>query len=1257
VAQNSNDGTDGTNSNGRASLTIIGAGRYAVRNTVGAGGMGEVFIALDVKKREDVAIKNLGKLDAEGVHGFKNEFRDYQHLHHSHLVGMDELFEDSGSWYFSMEYIKGDDLLTHVRRSKTQRVVNAPPTIASVLGSIVMLDAASPEEGQFAPKTPGTHSTTQKLASRSYPGIVDELATKEVLQQLVAGLSHLHSQGKVHRDIKSSNIMVAPDGRVVLIDFGIAMNMRGRPVHLAGTPLYMSPEAFRRAATPMSDWYALGVVLYQALTGRDPYEGDLADLVLLKARKPVHPSKINPKAPEDLAELCMGMLEPNPQFRAGRRAVIDYLNAFADRKSGVRSLLPSADVQEVVIGRDQERDQMQLFFNAYEAANRPVLVQVEGESGVGKSLFVSDFLREIEKTKDAVILSAKVIEEELVPYKAVDGVIDGLGEFFLTRKYEDAGQYFTDGFEVVCDTFPVLRRCARLAELPKAQIPDPVERRRHLFASLKDCLRRIGERHVLIVTVDDIQWTDPDSVHLWNEILTGSNAPHVLYIGSLRTSSGSSLRPSKQHMSPLIAALKELPPFPKATFTMPLNRFSREQTVKFIRQRLLMGASTRNIGQFEEIVRESNGHPLFIDELLQYQGEITGEQKITLESAYAARIALLTDNDRAFLEIACSSAKPIPTWITGRAAKLSYGDYLRATKSLRQGRFIKTGRKVGHDADDWVEPFHSRVQHACMNGLSPAEREARHRSIAETLEVFERTDYELLGLEWRDGGNPHRAAGYFVKAGENCTNTGAFKKSAEMYGEALACRDWSKPEELEIREKRARALRNSGKGKLAAEILLELVEEPTLAPEKVFGFRCEAAELLLTCGYLDEGLRVLHILLDIVKFELPTNSATTLAQLIIGRTSLDVRKGAWVLNDAPSLADTQRVDVLYAASIGLASIHQLQGYACATEFVTEALALGERTRVTKALAGEMCAFASMGKTSSSELYRVRARELFDNNPGEQSQTSIVLAGEAISYVMRGEWAHALRTSQEAQSVIARLCPGALGERALADESELWSLAPLGKFVELRKKSEELRQRAAETQNIFAENTAIGGFPAWAFLASNEPEVLLELQRRRTRANSDSVTLQSLFHGYAAASAHLYTGNIALAKSVLTDTDERSQRRAVLVSKIVKLLICELSGRIALAHGDRKTAANMASKLMTSDHLWAQALGALQLEIANESLERSAKGISSHVDALYASGMSAFAMALIGYAKTNYNDAFAESGLIDVARFGRFLIPC
>jgi serine/threonine protein kinase len=357
-----------------------GTDRFEIRRRLGSGTFGVFYEAFDRKNRVSIALKTLRGTDAEALFRLKREFRALAGLSHPNLVELHELLAEGNQWFFTMELIQGPNFLEFVRE-----VLPPPGT------------AASEDE------------PTQPIPPRVR---VDRL--RSALFQAAEGLAALHGARKLHRDVKPSNVLVHHGQRVVLLDFGMVADLD--PAELAasrdlvGTPAYMSPEhASCAPLSEASDWYSLGVMLYEALAGRRPYSGNFAQMLARKARfAPPSPGEPSDGVPEDLAKLCLDLLQPDPRRRPGARAILGLL----------RGRLPAARPAEIAalpapfVGR---RAELAALGRAFEdSIERTVVALLHGSSGIGKSTLVRKFL-ESTAARGAVTLLGRCYERESVP--------------------------------------------------------------------------------------------------------------------------------------------------------------------------------------------------------------------------------------------------------------------------------------------------------------------------------------------------------------------------------------------------------------------------------------------------------------------------------------------------------------------------------------------------------------------------------------------------------------------------------------------------------------------------------------------------------------------------------------------------------------------------------------------------------------------------------------------------------------------------
>jgi serine/threonine protein kinase/beta-lactam-binding protein with PASTA domain len=254
--------------------------RYVIKRKLGSGGMADVYLAEDQELGRRVALKLLDERhasDEQFVERFRREAQSAAGLNHPSIVSIFDRGQAEGTYYIAMEYLDG-------RTLKELLIRNGP--------------------------TP--------------PAIAIDYA-----RQILGALSFAHRNGIVHRDIKPHNIIVRPDGRLKVTDFGIARSGASQMTEagsIVGTAQYLSPEQARGAPVdPRSDLYSLGIVLYEMLTGKVPFTGDTPVEIAMKhlSQVPEPPSTLRPEVPHDLDAVVMRALAKDPDQRYGSAEEMD----------------------------------------------------------------------------------------------------------------------------------------------------------------------------------------------------------------------------------------------------------------------------------------------------------------------------------------------------------------------------------------------------------------------------------------------------------------------------------------------------------------------------------------------------------------------------------------------------------------------------------------------------------------------------------------------------------------------------------------------------------------------------------------------------------------------------------------------------------------------------------------------------------------------------------------------------------------------
>ena len=720
-----------------------GTGRYEVLRCIGKGGMGAVYEALDRERQQLVALKTLLHFGPAALYRFKQEFRTLADVHHTNLVNLYELVVgEMEEAFFTMELVRGVHFLEYVQQLEVRP--SAPQSTTRVMSQRNgrRRDASGPPEAlaSDSPSSPPTRS----------PAHLERL--RDTLRQLVEGIDALHAAGKLHRDVKPSNVLVTHEGRVVLLDFGVATELQAETERepssdeVVGTASYMSPEqSTGEPQTPASDLYSAGVILYEALVGRPPFAGSFADVIARKCRMvPPPPSACALGVPDDLDALCMALLDRDPALRPGTGEILRRLGAN-------RRVTPSpaaAEMTSTFVGREQElRTLREAFENTRSGVQ--VTVRLAGAPGMGKSTVVEHFLDGLARSGQAIVLRGRAYERESIPFKAVDSAIDALSRHLMRLEEEGEPLSLPVDVRALARVFPVLQRVPGVGR-PGDDDDDPKGVRRRAFVALRDLLSSLAARHPLVVFIDDAQWGDVDSVALLAELARPPHAPPLLLVMTYRD--------SEANGSPFLIEMAATWPPSARVLDVDVGPLGADEACGMALS-LLAADDEAARRTARAVVRESSGSPLLIEELVRsHRGDagVDGAAlgAITLDQMVGDRLDRLPRGARELVEGVAVAGRPLPVSTFAVASGLG-PDVDASVTVLRAQRFVRAGFRDGRDV---IEPIHDRIREAIVATLSVEVLREHHRRLATVLEATPEADLEALALHMLGAGDKQRGA-------------------------------------------------------------------------------------------------------------------------------------------------------------------------------------------------------------------------------------------------------------------------------------------------------------------------------------------------------------------------------------------------------------------------------------------------------------------------------------------------------------------
>lgn len=713
--------------------------RYQVDSEISRGGLGIVYRGHDLLLDRDIAIKviNTKSFGSEGNTRLIQEARVIAHLNHPNIVAVYDAGEADDITFVIMELVEGNSL--H----------NRPPKDLKELVSISC--------------------------------------------DICAGLEHAHQQGVVHRDLKPENIMISPDGRVRIMDFGLARSISSRLTSegtIIGTVFYMAPEqALGEAVDKRVDLYALGVMLYELSTGRLPFSSDdpLAVITQHIHMPPVPPCAINPDLPSPLETLILQLMSKRPEGRPSTAAeVMHRLEGIQQQPAPTASEYPEGlnlarIVRGRMVGREKELDELVTAWRCVVQGYRdePVVL-VSGEPGIGKTRLVKELMTRA-TVERAVVLMGECYAGEGMHYAALAQIIrQALFHPARISKNLPADRVLADLLTLAPDLQ------ARFAEVPPNPPLDPLEEQRRLYDSVLEMLIWLSQSAPILLVIDDAHWADRATLFLLRHLARRSKSMKlpVLIVATYREVELDEARPWHEVLSDLNRE--------RLSLRLKLSRLDKNQTRDMLAV-LFNEEITPEL--LDGVYFETEGNPFFVEEVVK---TLVDEGKIyfkdgrwhrpsmkeivipqSVRIAIQTRLASLTDEVQELLRMASVLGREFDDAVIRQASECDEDKLISTLESAEKAQLIQEieSGQVGQVKYAFV---HALIHATVYESVSGLRRQRLHRQAATAIEAIRPADCEALAVHYLEGGDLEHARKNSLKAGERALALYA-NQDAEKY--------------------------------------------------------------------------------------------------------------------------------------------------------------------------------------------------------------------------------------------------------------------------------------------------------------------------------------------------------------------------------------------------------------------------------------------------------------------------------------------
>ncbi len=785
---------------------------------LGQGGTCAVYLARDSLGNE-TALKVL--FPSQNTLRFKREFRSMLKLQHPNIVKVHDYGEYRDYVYFTMDYIDGGDLRSYIRSG-----------------------TALPEQ------IPG-----QKSENRFRD-------VAETFLRICEPLQYIHDLRIVHRDLKPANIMVTSAGEIQLMDFGLIKEMDliqetiTRTGTIVGTVAYMSPEqGMGKSLDHRSDLYSLGIILYEALTGRLPFTGTNVIQILMQHvnKPPTSPSAIDSDIPRELEHLALRLLNKLPSARppsihAVKEILACYLNPDSRTveldQTMVSDLIEMTRTDERIVrsgllapglvGRTEETGKINSLLDACRE-NSAGIVMVQGETGIGKSVLIQDCTASA-RLNGFNVLESACLEVEKFPYGAFIKPLENIAHRIRSMSADEAAAILVERGKVLAGICPSFHQIEVVKSQAEPAPLDPGQEKIRKFDAVKSLFMILARRQPLVLVLEDLQWADDLSLELFHYIcrslsreMSESRVPFMM-IASCR--------------SEFIRAGESLTRITKSISKMPhvtdilLSNLPKDIVGELVCA--LLGEGDTHPALIDAVFQDSGGNPLFVYEIVRslLEGEhlirSDGYWRLDLEKSADSLPALTFEG---LMSSIVSLPDRIQELISQRLDNLGKETRMVLSRAAVLGQQFEFELLLGvaeSDEDtllDFIDEVlredileevagsggeryrfkHHMIRNVLLQSLHNRRKTRIHRKAGQIIETLYASDiesyFQRLGYHFDRAGVNVRAIDYYLKSVSQLFNYSV--RSAEDY----------------------------------ADRVIELMDETDLEPDQSLEFRSEAMSL------------------------------------------------------------------------------------------------------------------------------------------------------------------------------------------------------------------------------------------------------------------------------------------------------------------------------------------------------------------------------------------------------------------------------